>query len=91
MNRFRNTFKWSFSLLLKLFVKIGIGQKSRLYKMQDIYFKLKALLEKMGKNEPLESPPRLGLICFKTFLLNFLILNLFYTYVAVLTLATWSL
>ena len=38
--------------------------------MQDIYFKLKVLLEKGGKNEPLESSPRLGLICFKIFLLN---------------------
>ena len=60
--------------------------------MQDIYFKLKVLLEKRGKNEPLESPPRLGLICFKTFHLNLkkkiFILNLLHTYVVVLTLVT---
>ena len=34
------------------------------------FFKLVVLLEQGDKNEPLESPPRLGLICFKTFGLN---------------------
>ena len=46
--------------------------------MQNIYansnegmvFKLVVLLEQGGKNEPLESPPRLGLIYFKNFHLN---------------------
>ena len=32
--------------------------------------KLVASLKQGGKNEPLESPPRFGLICFKTFHLN---------------------
>ena len=49
-----------------------------MYKMQDMYansnegmvFKLVVSLEQGGKNEPLENPPRLGLICFKTFHLN---------------------
>ena len=46
--------------------------------MQDIYtnsnentvFKLVASLVQGRKNKSLESPPRLGLICFKTFDLN---------------------
>ena len=38
---------------------------------EDIVFKLVVSLEQRGKNEPLESPPRLGLICFKTIDLNF--------------------
>ena len=49
-----------------------------MYKMQDTYansnegivFKLVVLLEQGGKNELLENPPRLGLICFKTLHLN---------------------
>ena len=46
--------------------------------MQDMYvnsnegmvFKLEVSLEQGSKNESLESPPRLGLICVKTFSLN---------------------
>ena len=67
--------------------------------MQDMYansnegmvFKLVFSLEQGGKNEPLESPPRLGLIYFKTFHLNLKkksILNLLHIYVAVLALGT---
>ena len=37
---------------------------------KDIVFKLVVSLEQGGKNKPLESPPRLGLISFKTFVLN---------------------
>ena len=75
INWFRNTFIWTFRLLLKVFVKTEIGQRSRTYKMQDMYansnedmvFKLVVSLEQQRKSEPLESSPRLGLICFKTF------------------------
>ena len=46
--------------------------------MQDIYansnegmvYKLVVSLEQVGKNDHLESPFRLGLICFETFDLN---------------------
>ena len=34
------------------------------------FFKLVVSLEQVGKNEPIKIPPRLGLICFKTFDLN---------------------
>ena len=34
---------------------------------EDIFFKRVVSLEQEGKNKPLESLPRLGLICFKTF------------------------
>ena len=64
--------------MLKFFVKTEIGQRSRLYKMQDMYansnqgmvFRLVVSLKQGGKNESLESSPRLGLICFKNFHLN---------------------
>ena len=64
--------------MLKFFVKTEIGQRSRLYKMQDMcansnqgmVFELVVSLKQGGKNESLESSPRLGLICFKTFRLN---------------------
>ena len=39
---------------------------------EDMVFKLVVSLEQEGKNEPLESSPRLGLICFKTFDLSFI-------------------
>ena len=65
-------------LLLKFFVKTEIGQRNRISKIQDMFansnegmvFTLVVSLEQGGKNEPLESPSRLGLICFKTFDLN---------------------
>ena len=49
-----------------------------MYKMQDMYansnevmvFKLVISLGQGGKKEPLENPPRLELIYFKTFYLN---------------------
>ena len=34
---------------------------------EDMVFKLVVSLEQEGKSKPLESLPRLGLICFKTF------------------------
>ena len=37
---------------------------------EGMVFKLKVSLEQGGKSEPLESPARLGLICFKTFHFN---------------------
>ena len=37
---------------------------------EGVVFKLVVSLKQGSKNEPLESPPRLGLICFKTFDLN---------------------
>ena len=37
---------------------------------EGMVFKLEVSLEQGGKNKPLESPARLGLICFKTFHLN---------------------
>ena len=54
--------------------------------------KLVASLKQGGKNEPLESPPRFGLICFKTFHLNLKkkinFKPILHTYVVVLTLDT---
>ena len=99
MNRFTNTFMYTFLLLLKFFVKTEIGQTSRIYKVQHMYansnegmvFKLVVSLGQGGKKEPVENPPRLGLICFKTFHLNLKkksILNLLHIYVVVLTLGT---
>ena len=38
--------------------------------MKVSFFKLVISLEQGGKNKPLESSPRLGLICYKTFDLN---------------------
>ena len=59
---------------------------------EGMVFKLKVLFEQGGENETLESPARLGLICFKTFHLNLRkgnsTLNPLHTYVAVLTLHT---
>ena len=58
---------------------------------EGMVFKLVVSLEQGGKNVPLESPPRLGLIFFKTFHLNLkkkIILNLLHIYVVVLTLDT---
>ena len=59
---------------------------------EGMVFKLEVLFEQGGENEPLESPARLGLICFKTFHVNlkkgFSTLNPLHTYVAVLTLHT---
>ena len=37
---------------------------------ESMVFKLVVSLQPRGKNEPLEIPPRLGLICFKTLDLN---------------------
>ena len=37
---------------------------------ESMVFKLEVSLDQGGKSEPLESPARLGLICFKTFHLN---------------------
>ena len=53
--------------------------------MQDMYensnegmvFKLAVSLEQGDKNEPVEDPPGLGMICFKTFDLNLIQPGLF--------------
>ena len=58
---------------------------------EGMVLKLVVSLEQGGKKETLESPPRLELICFKTFPLNLKkksILNQLYKYVVVLTLRT---
>ena len=52
--------------MLKFFVKTEIGQRSRIHKMQDMY----ANSNKVMIFKLVESPPKLGLICFKTFDLN---------------------
>ena len=38
---------------------------------ESMIFKLVVSLQQGGKNKVLENPPRLGLICFKTFHSNF--------------------
>ena len=59
--------------------------------MKVSFFKLVISLEQGGKNKPLGSPPRLGLICYWFVLWSLAhkeVLNLLQTYVVVLTLGT---
>ena len=82
--------------MFKFFVKTEIGQRSRIYKMKDMYAKSNEsmvfkLVVSLDKNKSLENPPRLELIYFKTFHLNLkkiFILNLLHTYIVVLTLGS---
>ena len=58
---------------------------------ESMVLKLVVSLEQGDKNKPLENPPRLELICFKTFHLNLkkiFILNLLHTYIVVLALGS---